>query len=190
MKLPVLVCALWTSVSPAAFGNEYAPAMKRFMQDELMSWAQSDVLIAAIKRQNARTNGYTQGDIEELDRQWSSEIGKANTPIITPVLGNAAAHFLRLKVAGSGGQISEAFIMDAQGLTVAASDITSDYWQGDEDKFTQSFGQGADAYHLGEVDLDHSTHMYQVQISLTLHDPDSGTPIGALTVGVVADTLK
>jgi hypothetical protein len=74
--------------------------------------------------------------------------------------------------------------MDAKGLNVAQSTVTSDYWQGDEDKFSMSFGAGADAIHLGEIEQDESTQAFQSQVSITIVDPQTGAPIGAVTAGV------
>ena len=68
-------------------------------------------------------------------------------------------------------------------LNVAQSTVTSDYWQGDEDKFTLSFGAGADAVFLGEIEQDESTQAYQSQISITVTDA-AGQPIGSITAGV------
>ena len=48
---------------------------------------------------------------------------------------------------------------------------------------------GAGATHLSEVEFDESTQTYQGQISVTVTDPATGTPIGALTVGVDAEAL-
>ena len=79
--------------------------------------------------------------------------------------------------------------MDALGLNVAASDTTSDYWQGDEAKFTETYGVGPDATHLGDIELDESSQSYQGQISMTIVDPATGSAIGAITVGVNADAL-
>ena len=79
--------------------------------------------------------------------------------------------------------------MDAQGLNVAASGLTSDYWQGDEAKFTETYGKGAGAVHFGEVEFDESSQTYQAQISVTVTDPATGQPIGAITVGVDAAHL-
>ena len=42
---------------------------------------------------------YIPGQIEELDQAWRAEVGGSDTPTITPVLENAAAEFLRAKVA-------------------------------------------------------------------------------------------
>jgi hypothetical protein len=79
--------------------------------------------------------------------------------------------------------------MDRHGLNVAASAITSDMWQGDEAKFTETYSIGAGAVHFSEVELDESTQRYQAQISVTIVDPSSGEPIGAMTVGVDAEAL-
>ena len=85
--------------------------------------------------------------------------------------------------------IAEVFIMDAQGLNVAASAVTSDYWQGDEAKFQQTYGVGPDAVHISEVELDESTQTYQAQVSLSLTDPATGALIGAVTFGLNAQAF-
>ena len=105
------------------------------------------------------------------------------------MLENDAATFLREQVEASGGVITEVFIMDARGLNVAASATTSDFWQGDEAKHSETYGKGVDAVHFGEVEFDESTQSYQGQISMTLTDPATGEAIGALTVGVDAEAL-
>ena len=79
--------------------------------------------------------------------------------------------------------------MDAQGLNVAASSVTSDYWQGDEAKHQETYGKGAGAVHFSAIEFDESSQMYQAQISISLSDPDSGAVIGAMTIGVDADSL-
>lgn len=179
--------AVITASSAAA--NDFAPAMSAYLESEIRNWAQSQVLVDAIAAQNARTASYDQARIDTLDLAWRDEVGSSETPTVTPVMENAAADFLRSRVDVSGGQITEVFIMDAQGLNVAASALTSDMWQGDEAKFTKTFSAGPDAVHFSEVELDDSTQRYQGQISLTITDPATGAPIGAMTVGVDAEAL-
>mgnify|MGYP001089119550 CR=1 FL=1 len=62
--------------------------------------------------------------------------------------------------------------------------MTSDYWQGDEDKFSKSFGVGADAIFIGDIEQDESTQTYQSQVSITVTDPATGAPIGSITAGI------
>ena len=79
--------------------------------------------------------------------------------------------------------------MDAKGLNVGQSAITSDFWQGDEAKFRDTYLVGADALHFSEIELDESTGRYQAQISFTVSDEATGESLGAVTVGVDAELL-
>jgi len=172
-----------------AGADEFRPAMENFLDTEVRAWANDPMLVGAITAQNARTGGYSDAEVEALDQAWRAEVGTGSTPTISPVLENAAASFLRDRVEASGGRITEIFVMDARGLNVAASHMTSDYWQGDEEKHTETFHVGPDAVHFGEIELDESTQRYQGQISLTITDPATGAPVGAMTVGVDANSL-
>lgn len=176
-------------VSAPAFADEFTPALQDFLDNQVTAWAQDEEIVNAINAQNERTAGYDQNMIDELDATWRAEVGASVTPTISPVLNNATAEFLRSQVEASGGMITEVFIMDMHGLNVAASDVTSDYWQGDEAKFSETYGRGAGANHIGDVEFDESTQTYQGQISLTIVDPSTGEPIGAMTVGVDAEAL-
>ena len=173
MKRTLTSATLLVGMTLSAQANEFAPAMQEYLDSEIRNWAMSSQIISAINAQNASTSGYDQSMIDELDLRWRAEVGASDTPTITPVLNGAAAEFLRQRVEAAGGRITEVFIMDAQGLNVAASAVTSDYWQGDEAKFSETYGRGADAYHLGDIEFDESTQTYQGQISLTIVDPST-----------------
>jgi len=187
-KLAVLA-ALTPVFATPVFANQYAPAMSAYLESEIRDWAQSQILVDAINAQNAQTSGYDQGMIDQMDQAWRAEIGTPSMPTITAVIENSAADFLRGQVTASGGRVTEVFIMDAQGLNVAASSTTSDMWQGDEAKHSETYGVGPDAVHFGDIELDESTQSYQGQISLTITDPATGLPIGAMTIGVDAESL-
>ena len=174
----------------AAHANDLRPALESYMQSEISTWADDPRLVAAVTAQNEMTGGYTQGDIDALDQAWRSEVGAAERPTITPVISNQVADFLREQVAASEGRITENFVMDARGLNVAAAAPTSDFWQGDEEKHSETYGSGPDAVHISDVEFDESSQSYQAQISFTLADPMTGSPIGAVTVGVDAASLN
>ncbi len=158
------------------------------MASDIASWAADPALVGAIAAQNAVTGGYDQAKIDALDQEWQASVGAGDNALVSSVLTGPAADFLRAKVAASGGKITEAFVTDAKGLNVAASDPTSDYWQGDEDKFLKVF-PAPDGAFISEVEMDESTQRYQGQISLTITDPATGAAIGTLTVGVDAESL-
>ena len=187
-KTALAVVAALAATSVVA--NEYEPAMAVFLNDNIRTWAQDPILVAAIKAQNNVTASYDQATIDQMDTTWRAEVGAAETPTITPVIENPAADFLRTQVENSAGQITEIALMDSVGLNVALSGVNSDMWQGDEAKYQQTYSVGPDAYHFSEVELDDSTRTYQVQISMTIVDPDTGAGIGAITVGVDAETLE
>ena len=184
----VALAALATS-SVTAVGAPEQDALRAFLDSDIRSWSQDPVLVDAIQAQNARTSGLGDADILALDESWQAEIGATQRPTIQSVLSNPAADFLTGIVEKSGGAITEIFIMDAKGLNVAASAITSDYWQGDEAKHQQTFGVGPDAVHIGEIEFDESSQRYQSQISITITDPDTGSAIGAVTVGIDAESV-
>ncbi|WP_423066016.1 hypothetical protein [Devosia sp. CN2-171] len=164
--------------------NEFAEPLTALAQGKLREIAQNPVLVAAISAQNQVSAGYDAAKIDELDKQWRAEVDAASKPMIDATLGNEASKYLAGVQAESAGLFTEIFATDAMGLNAAQSTVTSDYWQGDEDKFTLSFGAGADAVALGEVEQDESTQTFQSQVSITITDPATGAPIGSITAGV------
>jgi len=146
-------------------------------------------VIEAIKAQNAKHAGLAQADIDALDKTWRAETGAAEKPMIDGVLANALSAYLAKVKEDSRGLYTEIFVMDNKGLNVGQSDVTSDYWQGDEAKFSETYGKGAGAVHISEVEQDESTQTFQSQLSMTVVDPATGEAIGAVTFGINVDLL-
>ncbi|MGR3321453.1 MAG: PDC sensor domain-containing protein [Pseudooceanicola sp.] len=189
MKRTLLAAAMILGPAQAAQANQFEPAMRDYVEAEVLQWVTDPVLISALRGQNRRHAGLTQTQIDDLDRQWRAEVGKPEQPTIAGVTGTEAADFLRQRQDASAGLIAEIFVMDEHGLNVASSTTTSDYWQGDEAKFTESFGVGAGAMHVSEVEFDESTQSYLGQVSVPISDPDDGRVIGAITIGLNAEML-
>jgi hypothetical protein len=169
--------------------DDYVTAIRSYLDTDIRGWAADPRLAEAVAAQNVVTAGHTQADIDRLDETWRAEVGAADSALIASVLDNPSSEFLRQQVEAAGGTITEIFVMDARGLNVASSSLTSDYWQGDEEKFTETFPRGADAVHISEVEHDESTQTFQAQVSLPLTDPATGEVIGAMTVGLDAERL-
>jgi hypothetical protein len=178
------VLAFGLPVATQAQDNEFAGPLNEIAGGSLREIAQNDLIVAAIKAQNEKTAGYDQAMIDKLDGQWRAEVGSAAKPLIDATLGTAASKWLVQAQDGSAGVFTEIFVMDARGLNVAQSTVTSDYWQGDEAKFSESFGVGPDAVHLGEIEQDESTQTFQSQVSIAITDPATGAAIGAITAGI------
>lgn len=184
-KFILAAAAVGLLAGPAlAQDNEYAGPLTEIANGQLRAIAQNPVLVAAVKAQNAATAGYDAAKIDELDQQWRAEVDAGSKPLIDEVMGNEASQMLMAEQESAEGLFSEMFATDAMGLNVAQSTITSDYWQGDEEKFSETYPVGPDAVYLGEIEQDESTQTYQSQVSITIVDPDSGEPIGSITAGV------
>lgn len=183
MSAPLVVAA---SVAQAV---DAPPAMRAFVEANVMSWAESAQVISAVKAQNAKTAGSSEAQILDWDSQWRAQVGQSTQPLIAEVMGTDLSAFLGEQVAASEGRITEIFVMDALGLNVAASDVTSDYWQGDEAKYTETFNAGSGAVFVDAVEFDESTQSYQGQISISLTDPSTGEVVGAMTIGLNAEAF-
>ena len=188
MKASLFALALAALAAPAA-ADSFKPAMEAFLQSDVKGWAADPVLLDALRTQNATSTAYSQAEIDALDQAWRAEVGAGSSPTIDPVMSNAAAAFLRSRVEASGGQITEIILMDATGLNVAVSHVTSDMWQGDEAKYTETYPMGPSGVHFGDIEKDESTGRYQGQISFSITDPATGDVLGAMTVGVDAESL-
>ncbi len=189
MKSVVFTAAMAAMLAAPAYASDASSAMTAYVKESILAWTSNPAIVDAVIARNGETAALSEAEIVDLDNQWRSEVGGASTPIIDSVIGNGASEFLRQHVAELGGLITEIFVMDSRGLNVASSGVTSDYWQGDEDKFQQTHGVGPEAFHVGEVEFDESAQTYQGQVSYTLRDPASGEAIGAVTVGLNAEAF-
>ncbi len=188
MKTNIVTAIALAAALPAG-ANELEPQMREYASTNVAEWVANPVLVEAIRAQNGTTSGYSQADIDAMDQAWRAEVGTPDSATISPVMNNEASAFLRDIVEAQGGVVTEIFIMDSRGLNVAASDVTSDYWQGDEAKFQETYPKGAGAIHIGDVEFDESSQAYQGQISMTVVDPGSSEVLGAITVGVNAEAF-
>ncbi len=183
------VVTLLCLVSGNSFAGKEEDALRALAATKIKAWANNAAVIAAVKKQNEKNASLSEADILVLDKQWRAETKSANKPLISGILSNELSGYLKGVQGKSGDLYTEIFVMDAKGLNVGQSDVTSDYWQGDEDKWSQTFKIGPDAVHIGEIKTDESTQRLQAQVSITIVDPASHAPIGAVTVGVNVDQL-
>lgn len=190
MKLKnLLVSLLMLSPLGAAHANDNEVIIKAYFEQQIEPWVSDEALLSAVRVRNVMHKDLTNDDVIAQDKQWRAEVETDTHPLVDGVLKSDAADFLRHRVAEAGGSITEIFVMDAKGLNVAASSATSDYWQGDEPKHSETFVKGVGAMHISDLEVDSSTGLYQVQVSVTLTDPNTNEAIGAITVGLVADAI-
>ncbi|WP_417686478.1 hypothetical protein [Roseibium sp.] len=169
--------------------NEFLAELQALAKGKIAEIAASAEVIEAVKAQNGMTAGYDQAKIDELDKAWRAETEAADQPMIDQVLDNALSSYLAELQGNSDGLFTEIFVMDAKGLNVGQSDVTSDYWQGDEAKWKETYLVGKDAVHVGDLEEDESTQQLQSQVSVPVTDPQTGENIGAVTFGVNVESL-
>jgi hypothetical protein len=111
--------------------------------------------------------------IERRDREWSLAPARRSAFTTGP-----CADRLREMTKGDA-LVVEVILMDERGANVCLSRETSDYWQGDEAKWTKTFVEGLDPF-VDEPAFDASSATYAVQLSVPV--AEGQRRIGALTL--------
>ena len=124
--------------------------------------------------------------IQQRDEAWKNAKGEP-IDLIREVTTNKVAQYFQRRVENNSA-IDEVFLTDNQGANVAAYPPTSDYWQGDEEKWTASYNRGNGVVFIGPLEFDDSTQKTQVQISAPVISQDE--TIGVLVLGVSVDYLQ
>ena len=141
-------------------------------------------VIRAVETQNAQN--LQMAEITRRDEEWKNAGGKP-TALINEITRNAVAQYFQRRVENNPA-IDEVFLTDNKGANVAAFPPTSDYWQGDEEKFTLSYNNGEGKIYIGPLEYDESSRKTLVQISAPVVS-DYQT-IGVLVLGVSVDYLS
>lgn len=174
----------------ALAATDQKSAINDLVNSQIRGWVADAVVVRAIRSQNARHAGLSQADIDKLDKQWRAETKTTRRPLIDRVLANTLSGFLKGKKDEGEGLYTEIFVVDNRGLNVGQSDVTSDYWQGDEAKWKKTFLAGPDGLLIADVEFDESTQSYQSQVSFSITDPDTDEVIGSITVGINVELLR
>lgn len=145
----------------------------------LQQWTLDPIIVGAIKRANARPRSTR--TITEIDKRWQSTPG--TDPLVRSLMTNDCA--MRLRALQSAlSATAEAFVTDRLGATVAMTHKTSDFWQGDEDKFTKALAGRRGSYHIDPPRFDEAP---AIQIALPVFD--AGTAIGVMVVTLDREKL-
>lgn len=177
-----IITGLLIIFSVSAFAEELPPQVNELIP-VLKKWGSDATLISAVKAQNAE--GLSLDDIKRRDKSWRATEGLDAE--MQGMLASAAGKKLA-ELEKSKPYFFELFLMDNQGANVSMTNKTSDYWQGDEAKWQESFKGGKGAVHIGDIEFDESAQDYLVQVSVPVMD--AGNAIGAITIGINLDELE
>ena len=168
--------------------EEFGEMVLEYARTDLQSWITDPVIIYAIKEQNELRADVSDFKIRGMDKRWID--GGKYGDMVLEMLDRQASIITRDRRELSNGIITEIIVMDNRGMNVAISDRTSDFYQGDEAKYQETFLKGPNAVHVSELEFDESTQKIQTQVSLTVTDPENGQPIGAVTLGIDLQALS
>ena len=154
-----------------------------YVLEHTTPWIADRALVGAVEAQNVANAKLTNLDIDKLDIGW---IERTDKKLIDSKMNNDLSTFLRTKKEAGQGVIFEAFVFDQMGLNVGQTDMTQDYYQGDEAKYWKTFMAGPGAMFVDQVGEDDGRRVSQASVTIT--NPQ-GKPIGAMTVGIDVDKL-
>lgn len=142
------------TAAPAAVSTSIiTPGFVDGLRQELLQ----PVTILSVNASNMRHEGVQQAEIDTLDNTWKAEAKTDDQPLIAEILSSPLSSYLLYVQAKSAGLFTEIFVMDKFGLNVGQSSVTSDYWQGDEDKFQKTYDVGPDAVFVDEPEFNEDT---------------------------------
>lgn len=156
--------------------------LRHMAENEIADIARHPEVVRAL---GAKRRQLSPVQITALDQRWRKEFRSEEYDLIRGMIETGSSNHLREVREASSGLYTELILMDTIGMNVAVSDVTSDMWQGDEDKFLRTLGaEQEQAVHISGIEYDESTRSFQSQISVIVRDPKTGKGIGVLTVGV------
>jgi hypothetical protein len=164
--------------SPPISADIITPDVIKDMRERIVQ----PVTIMSILAANKVHTGIDQAAIDKMDAAWKTEAKSDDQPFIAEILSSPLSNYLLYIQASSAGLFTEIFVMDKFGLNVGQSSVTSDYWQGDEDKYQKTFVVGPDAVFVDEPEFDDKTKTWRTQVDFTVVDPETKQSIGAVTV--------
>ncbi len=137
----------------------------------LQAKVQDKAILDAVRIANDRDRDTTAEQIQALDRKWRSS-GEEMPKQLTDEKCNESLKLFQRTFKG----FAEIFVTNARGLKVCQTNKTTDYYQGDEDWWKQTFRRGKPRYAF--LRFDRSTRILAVPIYLPVRDPASGDVIG------------
>ncbi|MGV1099555.1 PDC sensor domain-containing protein [Thiovibrio sp. JS02] len=179
----VVAGAMLFTAGVALAGEKAPQKVVDLANGELVNLGADPVVVEAVKAENAK--GKKLDQVKDFDKKWQAAAGVVD---YMQALMNSPCGKRLKEIQKSAPYYAEIFVMDNLGGNVCMTDKTSDYWQGDEPKFTESYKGGTGAVHISDVKFDDSTQAYVVQVSVPVKD--GAATIGAITFGIDVDKLK
>ena len=189
------VIALAAGTGASLGGEEVKAAAKQYAEGDLAAFLKDfkelkDELKAANEARKgweAYSEDWKKWNAEEAEKhknsytyaeyQWSAKKDKAFRAQFTDT---AAAKKLKEFQDKSGGKVVEFFVTDAKGGNVCQSQVTSDWFQGDEEKFSKVESKTENYY--ADPKRDDTVGKTGVQVSVPMYDGKSFLGVVVVTI--------
>ena len=149
--------------------------------DLLHTLALSGPLLEELAKINATATS-DRTELEQLDQQWQAARNGA-TPLVQSVLNHTFSEELR-EFQSTFPEHLEVFVTDRYGAKVAATDRTSDYFQGDEEWWQGAYNAGQGSVFISQPEFDESSQTIVLLIALPVVDPKTSELVGVLSTTV------
>jgi len=146
------------------------------------------IILDELRTQNASYELTNINDIEasliELDDEWRAE-SEAGLELIEATLNNPIGDQLRLFTQQFPDH-AEVFITDRYGAEIAGSNLTSDYYQADEDWWQSGWNNGQGEISFSPPIFDESSNVIALEITLPIYDTENTDEV----IGIIKTVYK
>jgi GAF domain-containing protein/HAMP domain-containing protein len=127
--------------------------------------------------------------IQKLDEEWQQAVASGtNDALITSRLSNSLSKDL-IAFQGLSPENIEVFVTDQAGALVSATNLTSDYYQADEDWWISTFNSGEGDVYISQPEFDESAGALSILMAVPIYDTRQGNLIGILRSTISIDSL-
>ncbi|ARM88065.1 hypothetical protein RHEC894_CH01751 [Rhizobium sp. CIAT894] len=175
-------------LTPGFAEPAYIPLVRDYVERQVRPMVETPLVLKAIAEQNIEFDNVSEMDMRVLDETYRSEIDRHHLYMVKLLLDKSVSHYLKTRQDASQGAIVEFFVTDSHGLNVGQSTITTDYWQGDEEKYLKTFANGSREIFIDRAERNETTQMLETQASFVVLDEEE-KPIGVATVTIAIDAL-
>jgi hypothetical protein len=174
--------------TPAGAEPAYISVVREYVEKLVRPMVENSIVVKAIEEQNAKFGDVSEMDMRVLDETYRAEVAQGDFQMVKALMAKSVSRYLKSKQDDSQGTIIEFFVTDNHGLNVGQSIVTTDYWQGDEDKFLKTFARESRDIYISGAERDESTQLLETQASFVVTN-EEGKPIGMATVTIAIDAL-
>lgn len=162
--------------------DEAETAQIRAIAFDLFTELEAKIPLPAAIRQGPDIKSLS--EILNLDAQWQALAPQHHSDMATRVADQQASVAMAQWQRSHQPLVTEVMLTNSIGTLVAMSQLTTDFWQGDEPKFAHHIGKPAASIYVSPVRYDASTSRFQVIVSLPIRVEDQWLPAGVLAVGL------